>query len=133
MKGLGKGLGLSEAKDLPKTVSNDFYLIYTGTEDDPDTYNLKAKIRRIEEFDAKVVRLATQWIKNSNEPCRAAVVSNGVHSLNKKSRTRAHAPFLIHGAGVDAKGPGAFTEKNCAQSGILIEPGAGFLDRLLEK
>ena len=111
------------ADDLSKASWKDLNVIYAGNEDDTEAGSLKAKIRRIEQFDAKVVGLVAGMVKRSGEPSRVAVVSNVVHSLLKKANTHAHAPFVVSGPGIDANSAGAFTEKNCALSGVVLETG----------
>ena len=131
MRGLGEALGFQKAADLSGAQRQDVCVMYHGYEG--RTLDLKTKIKHIEAFDAKVVGPAVEAAGKMKESPVIVVLSDVVHSTAKKMDTHGHVPYLVQGPGVEATGSGSFTEKNCAQSGVLTEPGHAFLGAWLKK
>ena len=124
VKGLGRALGFEAYRDLAALGSKPFSLFYKGApRPDAKSKELKNKIKHIEEFDAQVVGPLVKKLSASKEPWRLAVATE---------RKRQHAPVHIAGAGIEAKGGTAFTEKNCAQTGVLFDPGHSWLGEFLK-
>ena len=133
MKGLGKALALTEYRDLAEIHNKELNIVYFGTGNDAEADQWKAKIRRIEEFDAKIAGAVSKAAKLSKEAIRVAVISNVVHSLPQKMNTHGHTPFLLFGEGIEAGHGGAFNEKNCAQSALRAESGQAFMNLWRQK
>lgn len=124
-RGLCEAVGLTTYGDLASLGSKPFNLFYKGA---PSAgfkpKELKDKIKHIEEFDAQVVGPVFKKLAASSRPWRLAVATQ---------RMRQHAPILLHGTGVEGTGASSFNEKNCAQSGVLFDPGHLWLGDFLKK
>ena len=124
VKGLGAAIGLEPYRDLGAMGSKPFSLFYqapSGTA--AETKELKNQIKHIEEFDAKVVGPVFKKLTATKQPWRLAIATE---------RGRQHAPILMHGAGIEGAGVVSFNEKNCAQSGVLFDPGHSWLGQFLK-
>lgn len=92
-------------------------------------WDLKSKIRRIEDFDA-VVGIAAKTAEKSREH-RLFVGTDYAESLSKRQIVRGPAPFLVSGTGITAESR-AFSEKAAAQSSVVIENGHEFMQIFLK-
>ena len=123
VKGLGRAAGLEEYRDVAAMGTRPFNLLYQSVPEAAASKELKNKIKHIEEFDSKIVGPLYKKLSASKEPWRLAVATE---------RMRQHAPLLMAGTGIDAKGAVSFNEKNCAQSGVLFDPGHSWLGQFLK-
>jgi len=124
VKGFGNAIGLESYQDFAGLGAKPFNLFYKSAPRVLDkSKELKNKIKHIEEFDSKVVGPVFKKMTAIKEPARMAVATEWPHR---------HAPVLMYGTGVSVKGASAFNEKNCAQSGILFDPGHSWLEQFLK-
>ncbi len=120
VKGFARAAGFEAYKSLDGMGSKPFSFFYQAA---PHGLGLKERIKHIEDFDAKIVGPVVKRLSASKEPWRLAVATE---------RRRQHAPVLIAGQGIDARGGAAFNEKNCAQTGVLFDPGHSWLGQFLK-
>lgn len=94
--------------------------------------SLKTKIKRIEEFDADTVRKTLRFLDSLRDEWRLCVASDVVESHKKRSVLRDSVPLVIAGAGIEPGGVKVFSEKNCAQSGLVFDPGHSWVTSFLK-
>lgn len=132
-KGLLLAAGLQPQTEWKAAAFSDFNFAQSSVETHGTAENFKAKVRRIEAFDAKVVGVVVKQLKKTNEPARVLITSDTVRSSEKNSNTHAHAPVLWWETGVEPPGAAdSFTEKNCGQAGTQFDPGYKTLDAFLK-
>lgn len=131
-RGLALGAGLKPIKKLDEAEFADFNLIESAQGASETSKDFKAKVRRIEEFDAQVVGKLVALLEKKKIPARVAVTSDVVQSTALGANTQAHAPLLLWGEGVEGGPAQAFSEKTCGLSGRLFDPGHAFLGRFLK-
>ena len=131
-RGLGLAAGLSPMKKWDESEFSDFNFLESSAHFSETSTDFKAKIRRIEEFDARVVGKLVAWLGKKKSPARVVITSDVVHSSLRGANTHGHAPLLIWGEGFAMGGADAFHEKSCGLSGRLFDPGHLFLSQLLK-
>lgn len=132
VKGIAKALRLEAAENLSAAIlKGDFVFVYVEAGDLKTNRDLKTQIKRIEEFDSLVVGYAVKMAERLKD-VRIVVGADSVHSLSKGVLLHGHAPFLLHGAGIQ-EGGGVFNEKTAAQSKLVFEEGHKFMDYFLKQ
>ncbi len=131
-RGLGQAASLRVMKKWDEGEFGDFNLLESSTKFSETSKDFKAKIRRIEEFDANVVGKLIAYLEKKKTPARVAITSDVVHSTVLGANTHGHAPLLVWGEGFASGGAETFSEKSCGLSGRLLSPGHTFLAQFLK-
>ncbi len=130
-QGLALSAGIPLMKEWNESEFLDLNIAAWQTEEADHSKDHRAKVRRIEEFDAKIVGSVVKFLKKSKEPARILVTSDTLQSTAKGANTHAHAPVLWWSSG---SGPGSsetFSEKNCGKAAALYEPAHALLQKFL--
>lgn len=131
-RGLGQASGMRAMKKWDEHEFLDFNLLESSSKFSETSKDFKAKIRRIEEFDAHVVGKLVAYLDKKGSPARIAITSDVVHSTQQGANTQGHAPLLVWGDGFASGGAESFSEKSCGLSGRLLSPGHAFLAQFLK-
>lgn len=138
-RGVGTAAGLQAMKKWDENEFADFNLFDSAAKFNETSTDFKAKIRRIEEFDAQVIGKLVAWLEKKRSPARVVITSDVVHSTVRGANTHGHAPLLVWGEGFASDGAPAsptgrdgFHEKNCDLSGRLFDPGHTFIAQFLK-
>lgn len=131
-RGLALSAGLKLMKGWDEREFSDLNIAYWSSEDAEFSKDHRAKIRRIEEFDAKVVGPVMRSLKRSKDPARILVTSDVLQSTAKGANTHAHTPVLWWGLGPGSAAAQTFSEKSCGQAAALHEPGHSVLQKFLK-
>ncbi len=131
-KGLALSAGIDWMKTWNETEFTDFNMAYWYSPEMEFSKDYRAKVRHIEEFDAKVVGPVVKFLKKNKSQGKIFVTSDIVHSTEKGSDIHGYTPILWWGNGVGEKALDVFCEKNCAQSGPLHDPGHTFITEFLK-
>ena len=130
-RGLAMSAGISLMKEWNEREFSDLNIAYWQPEEAEHSKDYRAKVRRIEEFDTKVVGTVVKFLKKSKDQARILVTSDTLQSTAKGASTHAHAPVLWWGSGAGAQSASTFNEKNCGQTAALYEPGHSLLQIFL--
>lgn len=126
-RGLAKALGMSVLDSGRARTDADFVFIYAKPSGEAlRRWDLKEKIRWIEEFDAQIVGEACKRYAQGSE-ARVAV------GADLTRRAHGFAPFVISGSGL-APSPGrggGFDEKTALQSKLRLEKGYKLMGKFL--
>lgn len=119
-------------KDLKAASFSDFNIFQISSPVQPKE-DFKAKVRRIEEFDAKIVGPLWRELRALKEDYRLLVTTDALRPSSKGHNIHSPVPFLWYG-GKNREGSGVagFSEKNCASSGKTQDPGHAFIDVFLK-
>jgi 2,3-bisphosphoglycerate-independent phosphoglycerate mutase len=130
-QGLGRFLGMEHPEGLAAAIEeNEFVFVYMRSgEPGRKIWDLKSKIRRIEDFDT-VVGIAAKAAERNRE-YRLFVGTDYAESLSKRQIVRGPAPFLVSGTGITAESR-TYSEKAAAQSSVVIENGHEFMQIFLK-
>lgn len=131
-RGLGMAAGMKPIKKWEEHEFADFNLIEYAHGASDTSRDFKGKVRRIEEFDAKVVGRLVMYLESKKTPARVVVTSDLVQSTAKGANTHSHAPVMLWGSGAQGAGAAGFNEKNCGLSGRLYDPGHTFIGQVLK-
>ena len=131
-KGLSLAAGMRTMKKWDENEFADFNLFESSANFPENSKDYKAKVRRIEEFDTKVVGKLMAWLEKKKTPARIVITSDVVHSAVQGVNTHGHAPVLFWEEGASVQGADAFHEKNCGLSGRLYDPGHAFIAQILK-
>lgn len=88
------------------------------------------KIQAITDFDAQVVAPCLAYVE-SNPESRMLVAPDHFTLISTKTHAGGPVPFVLCGAGVDASGARAYSEREAARSGIIIRDGHTLVGRML--
>jgi len=104
-------------------AASDLVLVHVEAPDEASHEgNLQAKVRAIEQVDRHVVgpviATAADWPE-----LRVLVMPDHVTSLESGKHMRGPVPFLMWGAGVEARSGSDFTEELAAQTGVIFRKG----------
>lgn len=80
------------------------------------------KIKAIEDFDKNVVAPCVEYLKERGD-FRVIVVPDHVTAISTKTHAGGPVPFVVYGNGVDAVGARAYSERDAAQTGIVVREG----------
>ncbi len=131
-RGLGQASSLRAMKKWEEGEFADFNLLESSIKFSETSKDFKAKIRRIEEFDAHVVGKLVSYLDKKKSPARVVVTSDVVHSTLQGANTHGHTPLLAWGEGFASSGAESFSEKSCGLSGRFLSPGHTFLAQFLK-
>ena len=131
-RGLGQASEMHAMKKWDEREFLDFNLLESSANFSDTSKDFKAKIRRIEEFDAHVVGQLVGYLEKKKLAARIAITSDVVHSTLKGENTHGHTPLLAWGEGFASGGAQSFSEKICGLSGRLVSPGHVFLSQFLK-
>jgi 2,3-bisphosphoglycerate-independent phosphoglycerate mutase len=131
-RGLALAAGLKTMKEWNEREFSDLNIAYWQSEEAEFSKDHRAKIRRIEEFDARVVGAVIKFLKKSKDQARILVTSDVLQSTDKGANTHAHSPILWWGLGAPPAPAEVFSEKSCGQAATLYEPGHAFMQAFLK-
>lgn len=92
--------------------------------------DVDGKIKAIEEIDGKVVGPILEEMKN-REPFRVLLLCDHWTPLTLKTHSPEPVPFTLYDSLKPVSSVRTYSEKNAAESGILIEDGTRLIDMLI--
>ncbi len=130
VKGLGKISGLETEKDLERAIAkHDFVFAYVPAAE-PRTFDLKTKVRAIEDFDHAILGPALKIAES--EGARVCVTTDAPESLEKGAVLHGAVPYVFFGPGFEASNAAYFGEKTAAQGKSFVE-GHKLITRFFSK
>jgi len=114
----GKAQAACEALDR-----TDIVVVHVEAPDEAGhNADLKAKLRAIEDIDAKIIGPVVQKLKTFDD-WRIMVLPDHPTPVSVRSHTAEPVPFVIAGSNVSASGAASFDEVQAAAAPIWIRPG----------
>ncbi|HXV18904.1 MAG TPA: hypothetical protein VD883_02375 [Candidatus Omnitrophota bacterium] len=133
VRGLAKLLGIPASESVEKAAAEaDAIFVYEEGRDGHRPDELKAKIKRIEDFDSQVVGPVVKLLDRFSD-ARILVTTDCASSITKQMPFHGYVPFLVCGTGIVADEAQAFNEKQTAQSQWLLDAGYQLMESLLKK
>ncbi len=131
VKGIGAAAGFDHADDVRSALKDhDFVFVYSAPP--APSAELKARVKRIEDFDQEVGEAlrALEGFENA----RVCAGTDAVFAATQ-DRPSSHAPtpFAVWGAGVPASGAAGFSEKTAALSRVVLSEGRTLINHLTVK
>lgn len=118
---------------IEELASNDLVCVHIEAPDEASHEgDAAAKVRAIEEIDAKIVAPLAEYLAASGEH-RILVCPDHPTFIATKTHSRGGVPFVIAGTGVGPNGQAAYHEGSAAAAGDSVLPGWTLMGEFLKR
>jgi len=112
---------------------NDFLYVHLEAPDEcGHRGEIENKVKSIEIIDEKIVKPIYDYLKNSGEDFRIAILPDHPTPLSIKTHVSDPVPFIIYDSTNEVRGIDCYTEKNCESTGNYLEKGKEIVTMLLK-
>lgn len=118
------------AGGLSALDKHDLVIIHVESPDEAGhAGDIEAKIRAIEAIDHEVVRRALLY----SAPLRILAMPDHPTPIALKTHVGEAVPFVLYGPGIHANGADGYDESSAGGTGLIVDPGHGVMDLLLDR
>ncbi len=122
------------AIDALKSGSDFVYIHLEAPDEAGHRHEIDNKVKAVELIDEKIVKPVLDYLKNTDEDFRVLIMPDHPTPLSIMTHTSDPVPYLLYRSNAETEPKDiSFTEKDAESTGIYIEKGYTFADKLCEK
>ncbi len=112
---------------------NDFLYVHLEAPDEcGHRGEIENKVKSIEIIDEKIVKPIYEYLKNSGEDYKIAILPDHPTPLSIKTHVSDPVPFIIYDSTKEINGIETYTEENCRQTALYVEKGKEIVEMLFK-
>ena len=110
---------------------NDFLYVHLEAPDEcGHRGEIENKVKSIEIIDEKIVKPIYEYLKNSGEDYKIAILPDHPTPLSIKTHVSDPVPFIIYDSTKEVNGIETYTEENCKKTSLYVEKGKEIVEML---